>query len=35
MSKQVQSMGFGLTTSETATLYRCWWVLGHLLGIDA
>jgi hypothetical protein len=30
-----QSMGFGLTTSETATLYRCWWLLGHLLGIDA
>jgi hypothetical protein len=28
-------MGFGLTTSETATLYRCWWLLGHLLGIDA
>jgi hypothetical protein len=30
-----ESMGFGLTTSETATLYRCWWLLGHLLGIDA
>jgi hypothetical protein len=29
-----ESMGFGLTTSETATLYRCWWLLGHLLGID-
>ncbi|MEY2437398.1 MAG: hypothetical protein QOF97_2234, partial [Acidimicrobiaceae bacterium] len=28
------SMGFGLTTSETATLYRYWWLLGHLLGID-
>jgi hypothetical protein len=28
-------MGFGLTTSETATLYRCWWLIGHLLGIDA
>ncbi|MCW2600551.1 MAG: hypothetical protein JWM02_2380 [Frankiales bacterium] len=30
-----ESMGFGLTTSETASLYRCWWLLGHLLGIDA
>jgi hypothetical protein len=30
-----ESMGFGLTTSETATLYRYWWLLGHLLGIDA
>ena len=29
-----ESMGFGLTTSEAATLYRCWWLLGHLLGID-
>jgi hypothetical protein len=28
-------MSFGLTTSETATLYRCWWLLGHQLGIDA
>ncbi|MCW2669102.1 MAG: hypothetical protein JWO27_999 [Frankiales bacterium] len=28
-------MGFGLTTSETASLYRCWWLLGHQLGIDA
>jgi hypothetical protein len=26
---------FGLTTSETATLYRYWWLVGHLLGIDA
>jgi hypothetical protein len=30
-----ESMGFGLITSETATLYRYWWLLGHLLGIDA
>jgi hypothetical protein len=30
-----ESMGFGLTTSETATLYRYWWLVGHLLGIDA
>ncbi len=33
--RAVESMGFALTTSETATLYRCWWLLGHLLGIDA
>jgi hypothetical protein len=30
-----ESIGFGLATSETAALYRCWWLLGHLLGIDA
>ena len=30
-----ESMGFGLTTAEAATLYRYWWLLGHLLGIDA
>jgi hypothetical protein len=30
-----ESMGFGLTSSEAATLYRYWWLLGHLLGIDA
>lgn len=30
-----ESMGFALTTTETATLYRYWWLLGHLLGIDA
>ena len=24
-----------MTTGEAATLYRCWWLLGHLLGIDA
>jgi hypothetical protein len=29
-----QAMGFGLTTGETATLYRYWWLLAHLLGID-
>ncbi|MEY2424285.1 MAG: hypothetical protein QOI95_4352 [Acidimicrobiaceae bacterium] len=29
-----ESMGFGLTTRETATLYRYWWLVGHLLGID-
>ncbi len=27
-------MGFGLTTRETADLYRYWWVVAHLLGID-
>ena len=26
-------MGFGLTTRETAGLYRYWWLLGQLLGI--
>jgi hypothetical protein len=30
-----ESMGFGLTTSEAAMLYRYWWLIGHLLGIDA
>jgi hypothetical protein len=30
-----ESMGFGLTTNESATLYRYWWLVGHLLGIDA
>jgi hypothetical protein len=29
-----ESMGFALTTSETATPYRCWWLLGHQFGID-
>ena len=29
-----EAMGFGLTTGEAATLYRYWWLLGHLLGID-
>src|ERR1700728_3184264 len=29
-----KAMGFGLTTSETATFYRYWWLLAHLLGID-
>ncbi|MDQ1426220.1 MAG: hypothetical protein QOD72_3718 [Acidimicrobiaceae bacterium] len=30
-----EQMGFGLTTSESASLYRYWWLLAHLLGIDA
>ena len=30
-----EQMGFGLTTTEAATLYRYWWLLAHLLGIDA
>ncbi|MDT5259777.1 MAG: hypothetical protein QOD10_4857 [Mycobacterium sp.] len=29
-----QAMGFGLTSAETATLYRYWWVVAHVLGID-
>jgi ER-bound oxygenase mpaB/B'/Rubber oxygenase, catalytic domain len=29
-----EAMGFGLTTRETATLYRYWWLIAHLLGID-
>lgn len=29
------AMGFGLTSREIATLYRYWWHVGHLLGIDA
>jgi ER-bound oxygenase mpaB/B'/Rubber oxygenase, catalytic domain len=29
------AMGFGLTSAETAQLYRYWWLAGHLLGIDA
>jgi ER-bound oxygenase mpaB/B'/Rubber oxygenase, catalytic domain len=28
-------MGFGLTSREAATLYRYWWLLADLLGIDA
>lgn len=27
-------MGLGLTTTETADLYRYWWVVAHILGID-
>ena len=30
-----ETMGFALTTNESATLYRYWWLLAHLLGIDA
>ena len=30
-----EQMGFGLTTNESATLYKYWWLLAHLLGIDA
>ncbi|MDH7798033.1 MULTISPECIES: oxygenase MpaB family protein [unclassified Beijerinckia] len=29
------AMGFGLTTVELERLYRIWWHVGHLLGIDA
>src|SRR5882757_4614681 len=27
-------MGFGLTSREAAGLYKYWWLLGHLLGVD-
>ncbi|KAA0110662.1 oxygenase MpaB family protein [Mycolicibacterium sp. P1-5] len=27
-------MGFAMTVGETAEMYRLWWYLGHLLGID-
>ena len=30
-----EQMGFGLTTNESATLYKYWWLLAQLLGIDA
>jgi len=30
-----ENMGFGLTTNEAATLYKYWWLIAHLLGIDA
>lgn len=30
-----ERMGFALTSNEEATLYRYWWLLAHLLGIDA
>ncbi|WP_067134789.1 oxygenase MpaB family protein [Microtetraspora malaysiensis] len=30
-----ETMGFGLTSVELASLYRYWWHIGHLLGIDA
>lgn len=30
-----EQMGFGLTSRETAQMYRYWWLLAHLLGIDA
>lgn len=29
-----EDMGFGLTSAETASLYRYWWVVAHLLGIE-
>lgn len=28
------AMGYGLTTREEASLYRYWWHIGYLLGID-
>jgi hypothetical protein len=30
-----EQMGFGLTTNEAATMYKYWWLIAHLLGIDA
>ncbi|MEL7356719.1 MAG: oxygenase MpaB family protein [Cyanobacteria bacterium J06560_6] len=29
-----EEMGFSLTPSENAEIYKFWWYLGHLLGID-
>ena len=29
------SFGFGMSTLETAGLYKYWWYLAHLIGIDA
>jgi hypothetical protein len=29
-----EAMGFGLTSRESAALYRYWWLIAHLLGID-
>jgi hypothetical protein len=29
-----EQMGFGLTATEVATLYRYWWLIAHLMGID-
>ncbi|MBX3593403.1 oxygenase MpaB family protein [Sphingomonas sp.] len=30
-----EEMGFGLTSSELDRLYRLWWYVGHLMGVDA
>lgn len=30
-----QMMGFSLTSRETASMYRYWWLIAHLLGVDA
>lgn len=30
-----EQMGFGLTTNELASMYRYWWFVAHLLGLDA
>lgn len=29
-----EKMGLGLTSTETATMYRYWWVIAHILGVD-
>ncbi len=35
MLRAEEKMGLGLTSTETAQIYRYWWVIAHLLGIDA
>lgn len=30
-----EAMGFGLTSGELDRLYRLWWYVGHLMGVDA
>ena len=30
-----EKMGLGLSSAETASIYRYWWVIAHLLGIDS
>jgi hypothetical protein len=30
-----ETMGWARTTAETASLYRYWWYIAHLMGIDA
>ena len=30
-----EAIGFDLTSTELASLYRYWWYVAHLLGVDA
>ena len=30
-----EKMGLGLSSTETASIYRYWWAIAHLLGIDS